>query len=263
MKINDEILSAYVDGELNKQDKEQLEKEILNNPSIQQRIDKIHKLNSLLNEAFVINENLPDKFIETIKNYSIQGASTTNVVRFQKSDEVKNQRLRNWLPTSIAASITLMLGVLLGSVLITDEIHSGFDSILISEIIPGNELHYVLENALSSTSVRLSQHDEDEVIFVPLLSFKSTNGHYCREFDVHDQTKTLAGIACREKDSTWRLEIIVASGSNPNSNEKYELAAGQDIEALNFIASKLMDSGPLTKEQERELISNNWQASAK
>ncbi len=256
MEITDQMLSAYIDGELELFEVEIVEEQLARNKGLRDHVDRLNAVNSLLNQAFSIEKDVPEKLCKLVENSRVD---LENVTAFRSKKEKSQKKSSNfYIPTAIAASITLVLGVMFGYWTQSTPEKNELDAILVSNIDGHSELYDVLENSPSSTSVKLIGRDNQEIMIEPLLSFKSVNGDYCREFDIHDSNKALAGIACREADATWRLEIIVASDTQPSADGKYQLSSGQDKEALDYVARNLMSNGPLSKTEEADLIARQW-----
>ena len=262
MKITEQVLAAYVDGELDISDKKTVEEQIAKDSQIRMQVENLKNIDKLINAAFPIIEDIPEKLVQTLTKGSTNENNTTaksNVTPlFGRHKKPRLGTQSSSIPYAVAASITLVVGIMFGYLANTPDDKNVLDSILVSEINTHSRLYEVLENSPSSTPLKIVGENNQEVIIEPLLSFKSVDGGYCREFDIHNDKKTLAGIACREQDATWRLEIIVASDTQPNNYDIYQLSSGQDKEALDYVANNLMSNDPLSKAEEKILINNNW-----
>ena len=261
MNISDETVSAYADGELSRAQRKQFENQPVTELDLKIRVKKIRRLDALLKQAFPLEDKIPERFLKTISGPAGQIEKAANVIPISGRGRKHKARLGYWKPASLAASVTLMIGAITGSLLLTDNrpvgpaLASGIKPG--AEFRPGSELHGALEHTLSANSVRLAENGHT-VTFEPVLSFKSTNGNYCREFDLHYEFKSLTGLACRADAASWRLEAAVA-GPETGQGNGYQLASGQDSEALNAAVDNLMADAPLSKEEERRLIARQWQ----
>ena len=263
MKITEQILTAYVDGELEGSDKKTVEEQTAKDNQIRTQVESLKSIDRLINAAFPIHEDVPEQLIEAVTQGSINENNNTaknNVIPlFGRHKKPGLSKAVTAIPYAVAASITLVVGIMFGYLANTPNDRNVLDSVLVSEINTHSRLYEVLENSPSSTPSKITSENNQEFIIEPLLSFKSVNGDYCREFDIHNNDKkTLAGIACREQDATWRLEIMVASDTQPNNYDIYQLSSGQDEEALDQVADNLMSNDPLSKTEEEILINNNW-----
>lgn len=267
MNISDEFVSAYADGELSRGQKKQLEDQPVRALDLSIRVKKIKRLDALLRQAFPLEDDIPARFIKTINDQAGQTDKAANVIPISGRIGKHKPRPGYWKPASLAASVTLMIGAIAGSLLLTDDRRAGLDPALAAAVKPGaefssgGEFHGVLEHTPSATSVRLAQNGP---VFEPVLSFKGQNGAYCREFDLHYELKTVSGLACRADDASWRLEAVATrpgpgQGYDSDYGNDYQLASGQDSEALNTAIDNLMADAPLSKDEERRLIANQWQ----
>ena len=263
MNTNDEIVSAYADGELSPAQKKRLEAQSVAELCLRIKAKKIKRLDTLLKRAFPLEADIPQRFIETVTGRAGQTDNAPNVISISARGRQNRPRPGYWKPASLAASVTLMIGAIAGSLLLTDDRQAGLAPSLAAAIKPGaefrsgNELHGVLEYTPSAASVRLAQNG---VVFEPVLSFKGTDGNYCREFDLHYELETVSALACRADDASWRLTATAAGATTGQAYDNdYQLASGQDSEALDAAIDRLMASAPLSKQEEQRLITRQWQ----
>ena len=263
MNISDEIVSAYADDELSRAQKQRLEDQPVAELSLRIKAKKIRCLDALLKQTFPLEDDIPQRFIETVTGRAGQIDKAANVIPIGGRGRKNRPRPGYWKPASLAASVTLMIGAIAGSLLMTDDRQANFDPALAAAIKPGaefrsgSELHGVLEHTLSGASDRLAQNG---AVFEPVLSFKGTNGNYCREFDLHYELETVSALACRADDASWRLTATAARATTGLAYDNdYQLASGQDSEALDTAIDRLMAGAPLSKEEEQRLITRQWQ----
>ena len=263
MNTSDEIVSAYADGELSQARKKRFEDQPDAELCLRIKAKKIRRLDALLKRAFPLEADIPQRLIETVTGRAGQTDEAANVIPIGGRGRKNRPRPGYWKPASLAASVTLMIGAIAGSLLLTDDRQAALAPTLAAAIKPGvefrsgNELHGVLEYTPSAASVRLAQNG---VVFEPVLSFKGTDGHYCREFDLHYELETVSALACRADDASWRLTATAAGATTGQAYDNdYQLASGQDAEALDTAIDRLMAGAPLSKEEEQRLIARQWQ----
>lgn len=263
MNTSDEIVSAYADGELSQARRKRFEDQPDAELCLRIKAKKIRRLDALLKRAFPLEADIPQRLIETVTGRADQADEAANVISISGRGRKHRSRPGYWKPASLAASVTLMIGAIAGSLLLTDDRQTAPAPTLAAAIKPGaefrsgNELHGVLEYTPSAAPVRLAQNG---IVFEPMLSFKGTDGNYCREFDLHYELETVSALACRADDASWRLAAMVAGvGTGQAYDNDYQLASGQDSEALDAAIDRLMAGAPLSKEEEQRLISRQWQ----
>ena len=91
-----------------------------------------------------------------------------------------------------------------------------------------------------------------------VLTFKSHNGDWCREFLLRtsDAANAQRGVACRQAEQ-WRTEVL-APGAAPHSPSAYRPAAAGDSDAVQqFVRDHAADIA-LDARQEKTLIENGW-----
>lgn len=90
----------------------------------------------------------------------------------------------------------------------------------------------------------------------PILSFKSKDGAWCREYLVSGADGYSQGVACRS-NGAW-VTRVVAAAQAPGTPSEYRPAGstGPD-QVADFIAAQAAGIA-LGREQERELISRHW-----
>lgn len=95
---------------------------------------------------------------------------------------------------------------------------------------------------------------EDGRKLAPLLSFKASDGRYCREFTLGGA----GGIACRGGTGRWKIEALEKGGARLADPGEVELAAGADGRGLDATYERLGASDPLDKASEAALIDSQW-----
>ncbi len=256
MEITDQLLNAYIDGELNSETRLSIELELKSNKELQIKLNNLKKVNKLLALAFPISENIPEKLINNLNNVQEKSADIININRTKQSKT--NKTFSNWYPTAIAASIMLVLGILIGSNLNFLTPDSKNSAMLAMTIQPNNALYSVLETTPSSSIIELSNPDNDKVFVKPILSFKSNTGHFCREFDINSEAKNMTGVACRQSDLSWNLEVLLENSRHSTDENSFELASDRVEEVINSVIDELMLDNPISAENEKFLINNNW-----
>ncbi len=92
----------------------------------------------------------------------------------------------------------------------------------------------------------------------PVLSFANTQGQWCREYQIQQDTSQWRGIACRT-NSGWHTELVVTDGSLAVTGTEYQPAGADDADAIaNYVNTQSSDI-PLSADDEVRLIGNSWQ----
>lgn len=248
MTYDDEIVMAYVDGELDAARRAELEAAIAGDPALARRIEQQRALRARLDVAFarVIEEPVPERLAAAARN----GAQAANpgsgkVLKFPARTARAPSapwRTREW--TAMAAS--LLVGVLLS--------WRFFGSSGSSAMVAGpdglrarGELAAALDRQLAS------EQTGDESVLIG-LTFRARDGNYCRSF-VMRSTRT-AGLACRA-GGEWQ---IPASESVTTSGGGMQQAGSALPPSILRIIESRMDGAALDAEGEKAAQTQAWQA---
>lgn len=152
--------------------------------------------------------------------------------------------------TAMAASVVLLCGIGLG---LTWDNPPAERLAVVGTAAQGGSLYTALET--------LPTGAPSEAGIMPLLSFMSGDGRVCREFEVIGEQidRREFGIACRETDASWRVEIVVAAPVAEQDANSFVPASGAAAEALDPILRALDAGLPMDAETEREFLSNGWE----
>ena len=190
-KQKKEIINKYLDGELNKLKAQEVEKMISLDKDLQIYLEKIMRLDGLLNTAFEIPKD--ESNVQHI----------TSSIPQQKTGFLNGFSGINWIqPMAIAASVAAVM--VINNFMFTAK---GIDLTDIEKQIVMIRYN-ALENKLSNES--LSWNDETKqfsVIVTPIKTYKTDKGSFCREYkeviNKQGDITSREGLACREKKNYW------------------------------------------------------------
>ena len=267
--FTDEMLSAFLDGELPEADMARIEEALLTDKVLDARLSKLQQANDAVRDAYesFVNEPVPSHLVDLIKknddgrnglrktgesSSSIDVQDEDNVVAFPTKPSAR--RDRQWSP-AIAASIALVIGLGIGVIQPFSTQTGGGTGLQVAGPIPhGTPVFAALENSASSERTNLYGGTEIE----PILSFKSVDGEYCREAVLHQQTEQVIFVACRASDS-WNVQLVVKEPAQANTNDSFRPASAEAQTAIDAFLSKKMGGDAFDQEQEIELIGRSWQ----
>ncbi len=93
-----------------------------------------------------------------------------------------------------------------------------------------------------------------------VLTFKNRQNAFCRQYDMTIPQGAYAGIACRNDDGQWRLDLHLAASPRPanRANRTRPAGAGHpaDVEAA---VSRVIEGDALGRTDEDALLRNKWQ----
>ena len=252
-KLSDELLVAYVDGELAPERAAEVAAALADDADARQSVEVFRQSAEAATDAYdeVASQPLPDRLLKTIGAPGTAGDAVVDLTS-------RRRPAREWraaLP--LAASIALIVGL-----------GAGYQLARLAETPAGGfemALNDVLESHASGTPVAWRDPASgDAGNITAIASFKGKNGRFCREFERSRPSvagDNLAfGVACRAADGRWHVEALIAAQvQTPPGGDTYVPAAGPDNEPIGDLIDGLMAGGPLTPEEEKALIGHGWQ----
>jgi anti-sigma factor RsiW len=226
-KVSDEMLMAFVDGELEAQAFEEVARAVAADPALAQRADAFRTSRDAAREAFgpVMAEPVPGRLVDAI-------------LQRNPGDHAASRRrglMRSALP--LAASVALAAGLggyLLGRAAAPDA----------SPLLGGP----ALADAVGTTpageqrTVRIAGRD----VAVTALADYAVDGGLCRTFEAVPAASDAArGIGCRFGE-TWHIDIAVAL---PDGNG-FTPASSASVASLDAYLDALSAEGPLGLDEE-------------
>ena len=240
-----EILTAYVDGELDDIRRREVDEAIRSDEALAETVEQLRASRIMLSKAFadVIDAPIPARITRAIGS----SISSENVIRLQTTKGTSRQ----WAPLSLAASVSLIVGALVGFV-VADNSPSN------APATTANLLQDVLDRL--PTGSALTSSDSHTVATV-LSSFRILDGRICREFEQRAEAQQSIGIACRGPETAgWEtlIQVTTARGlSDARPGESYAPANG-GLDPLEWVFERLGAAPALDSAEEAELIARKW-----
>lgn len=258
-ELTDEKLMAYVDGEFDDLEAEEVRKALRTNAEAQERIKIFRKSTSLLQEAYdaPFHEEVPQHLINGIKNFKVD---TVDAPRPRLIDIIASWfQVTSWQPIhALAFSMILMIGIGTGwfaAGLSKPELTA------YSPMFQGGDFSRGLETTISGVSFNI---DDRHASVTPIATFLDNHGHYCRQYEVvhpgNGSSPPSYGVACRTESGAWLTRVSVMAEPpdfSPAELKDNYVPAGDD-ELAATIFSNLMAAPPLSIEQEEDIIRSRW-----
>jgi hypothetical protein len=208
MKISDDLLAAYIDGELDDAEQQRIERAIEEDPMLARRVTQQRALRERLRGAFdeVLREPVPQRLVQAARLVAPPG--TANVISLASARAQRAHRAdseRSWLYSRrIAIAASLLVGV--GAGLLIQRLASNGS---LTELRPGTLLaHDGLAGALNH---QLASEPHDGPVSIG-VTFRGKDGALCRTFSIK-ASQPLAGLACREQQQ-WQLLTLVQTSAS-------------------------------------------------
>jgi len=254
MTIPDEMLAAYVDGELEAAERARIEQAIAQDALLAQRVAQQRALRDRLRGAYdgVLQEAVPQRLAHAVKRGAPTGpAQVIDLarVRAERARRGNGQRQVKLRRYGVAAGLAvgLMAGILIQRLAAPGVMTEFHDGALLARGALAQALDEQLaSSALPGAAVRVG------------LSFRSRAGNYCRTF-TFNAGRSLVGLACREQDQWQLLNLMAAEGSAaPGATQGMRMATSALPPALLQAVNDHISGDPLNAAAEAKARSAGW-----
>lgn len=233
-----ELLSQYIDGELDKQRTQALRRRLLAEPELRGTYDALCEANEQLTTHY---QALDAGTVPGRIHKLLGGAPNSN-------GESRNGRGMGRWGLAVAASIVAASGLLLVP---QGAQFAGHDS----------NSAAALASALEASASRGSGWDTlaDGREFRAVLSFQGSDGDWCREYFVTDNSVSTHAVACRV-EGQWQTQVQVpALLPDEGGADTYRPAGASSTELISDFIESHASGIALNGTEESTLIRSNWQ----
>lgn len=240
-EINDEVLSAFMDRELDEAVAFHVREAIKEDAALGERLAELTRADELVRtHAHALDQQpLPAELLQRLE--SSQPATQSRVIPV----DFMRRRLRSGLHLiqnhqAVAASVVVMLGLVAFVVGRSDY-----------QAVPNmSEYASVLASSMSGETITL----DDSNTLITRFIFQHENGHFCRQYRLQTPGQSTENIACRG-DQGWMviasLDAALADGG--------EYQPASQLPAMESLLDSMMPGAPLSLTEEKHLIQNSWQ----
>lgn len=256
MTLSDDVLSAYIDGELSVDETARVERALEDDAQARARLAAFKRVQALVGEA---------------DRLSRVGDAPAHVVAAIRAAPPLGER-RGWfdgfaaafesvfaLPRSaLAGFAVLMLAVGIVAFGAGRLISDPDDTALLSaanDASAGSPLGLALERVSMGGGV-----DTARGHITLIATFRDREGRYCREYDygaAAPGTASVTGIACRT-DGGWRVEVAVLT-ENDAVATGYVPASDEAHRAIDAFVRDRADGAPLDAAGEAQVMARGWE----
>ena len=244
MTIDDDTLIAYVDGELEPQQRTAIEQALAQDAALTGRVAALRALNTRLSAAMAgeLTEPVSERLLNAVRTAPAGAARIVDVGarRITRS----TVRWPRW--GAIAASVAL--GALAGMV----GLRMSNDSVL--ELAHGRlaargDLAQALERQPSGIVTAGARVQVN-------LSFKDSNGHYCRVFGMRG-SDAFGGLACRD-GSGWAVDTLAPLSATTVHGSELRAAASEIPQRILQSLDARIAGEALDRNSEQAALANGW-----
>ena len=266
MTIDDETLTAYIDGELSADRMAEITAHLENSPELAKRAERMRLADKLFTQAShaIDSKPMPAEILTMLEAFpenKDKSAEDQKITRLPFKGQQTVSRAPVW-QMAMAASVALFIGLGAGRGLMTPSTSETAPQVILAQqtagiIGPGNALFDILEKQPGTSPVAINGTGNTTV--TPIMTFRSGDT-YCREFDVMTAGSSTRNIACRT-ENTWIVKLSVgADGHMPSDNSQYQTASQADNPVITAMILDLIDGDALDAGHEAEIIRQNWQS---
>lgn len=249
--IDDDILQAYVDGELDAPSAARVEAALAHDAVLAHRVQQARDVRARLRAAFdpVLDEPVPARLSALLQPRSAQAATPTPPLVMPAAghgrDTTRRRVTRRWFVpgAALAASVALLAVALWWW-------QPGGDLIRMQggQSFAAGALTHALDQALAS------EPKANAPVAIG-LSFRSTDGHICRTF-VLRAPPARAGLACHE-GAGWALPVLSAV-TPPEDGGELRQAASALPPAVQAAVDARLRGNVFDAQQERAARDAGW-----
>lgn len=257
MRIDDETLMAYVDGELEDAEAERVREALARDGDLEKRARMFRQSASVLRDTFQGEINVPvPKRLEALLSPSPTPAAPGWLARLHAF----------WTcPPSLAfaAGLLLAVGAVVGH--LATGVDGGMPSAPVDRLaqLQGSTgWNRGFERTASGEQFMLQAPGDEGVSITPLATFLDSGDRFCRAFRQAGGSATvLQGIVCRDGGGSWTPVVVVAEATpaTPATNHSdYRPASAEGGGIFDRVLEMQMTTSPFAPGDERALIEHSW-----
>lgn len=253
MTFTDEQLSAYLDGALPENEMDAITDALATSDTLAERLANLRGADEWLREEFSAFKDTPirQETLDLINNHGASADDTSNIVSFRKPAPAQAPRSWPAWGQAIAASVTLVVGVLTGMQIDGDSGPAGGALQMAGLIDASDPLYPVLQSVPSMQATSFG----DGTTATPTLSFAAADGTYCRELSIVGDTTENRSLAC-QTEGGWLVRASVTA-ARQQSTDGFTTASA-DTRVIDETIRSLMKGDSLSVDQEKSLIDQGW-----
>ncbi|MDB5578144.1 MAG: anti-sigma factor [Bradyrhizobium sp.] len=233
--IEEEAIFAYIDGELDGEERARIEAAIDADPALQAMVTEHRALANRLHAAFstILEASVPTAL-------SLADKPGAEVVSLSTERSRREHRGFAWGGSQWAAMAATLVAGLIGGVIFSGG-HGGPVSELGDQLVASGRIELALNTQLASTQSAKAPVQIG-------LTFRNHNGAVCRSF----AGEAVEGVACRQ-GKAWELRGLLTHENTGGGD--YRMAASSSTAEIvdSLIAGEAMDEA-----QERAALAKDW-----
>jgi hypothetical protein len=239
--VSDEMITAWLDGELSPQQREEIEQAVAASPQLGLRVARLSRMDRMLAPAYAetLKAPIPERF-EAILSRRRAPVWSLSGLRSVFGDLLEPR------PLGMAAA-ALVVGVVAGSLLLgIPAAKPGFETTADGDLVANKEM------GISLASLQSGGAAGPQAIRIK-LSMVDEGGNYCRQFE----TTGASGLACLDNDK-WKIDTLSPTKATVVHGEQYVMADGAVDSAIAAALERRGVKEVLDQSQEAAAIAAGW-----
>lgn len=256
-RFPDEILMAYVDGELSAGERKAVEAALARDASLVRTVASYLYTRGPLSRPYdaVLTAPIPYRLLAFLANAGPPlGRRAPG-----PADAWKLRRIIAgfWAPfLSPAAAIAVVLAAITGGWLLQQAASTDFVSL---DSRGGLVASAAVQAALEATPGNVRADVGSLLALEPRLTFATVKDGWCRQYQLfHRNGRVAGGLACRDH-GVWRVIVQTPAAPRAHTTGKF-VPAGNDDGVVGDVRNAIKDGEVLDREEEERLIRARWPA---
>ncbi len=236
-KLSDEVITAWLDGEVTPQQRSEIEAMIAASPELGLHIARLSRADRLLTPAFAetLNAPIPQRF-EAVLGKSRRGRGFAGL-RAALSGLISPR------PMAMAAA-SLAVGFVLGGAMLSGSTGAA--------IVADSQGRMIANGPMAASLASVASGANSGPLGIR-LSMVDSVGRYCRQFE----TAGAAGLACLESE-VWVIDTLSPTDGNYSGDDGYVMADGSTDAAISAAVERLGIQHVLDSREESAAIASRW-----
>lgn len=223
LKIGEETLVAYLDGELPAEEAEAVESALGESPELAATADRLRRDAALLRGAFnePLTEPVPERLVAALDG-AIASSAAHGLRRTGPATRLTARPMMQALAASIVALVVGLAGAYVFAERQVDRQIARIEALRDADrALRVATREKALETKVSGEALAWTNPDSGSRGRIePVRTFKASGGQWCREYrevvelqSGPSVTERLRGVACREGDGVWRTRLSMPQDS--------------------------------------------------
>jgi hypothetical protein len=246
MKLSDEELMAYADGEATPFEAKRIEAAMADDPALAARVARFRAVRRALRTAYdsVVSEPVPERLRALLGDVAASEPTEEPVTVTSLAVEREKRARPTFGPPAWAAiAASLVVGLVAGRAFIPAN-----ETLFTQDgLYAASSLSRVLDTRLAGDPA--NQSDSTRVG----LTFRSQEGELCRTFAHNERERVVSGLACRASDR-WAVRMAL---TEPDSNAGSYRQASAPAPAILEAVDAIIDGEPFDASQEEAALRAN------